>query len=117
MIKATIAAVSFIACCLGNPAGAATYTANDDVIVNRNRNRTYNVDKDVVKNIDRSRTVNRSSSFDYSEITNEAVQHAPIPALPGPAAPDSVPVLSLYTQYSEGAGHTHGAAISIPLSF
>ena len=117
MIKATIATLAFVTCCLGNPANAATYTANDDVIVNRNRNRTYNVDKNVVKNIDRSRTRNVQQSFDYSEITNEAVQHAPVPAIPGPAAPDSVSVLSLYTQYSEGAGHVHGASISIPLSF
>ena len=56
MIKQSIAALAFVTCCLGNPANAATYTANDDVIVNRNRNRTYNVDKDVVKNIDRSTT-------------------------------------------------------------
>ena len=109
-IKATIAAASFAICCLGNPSGAEASCVKRCDNSGNNRGNTY------TRNVDRSRTVNRSS-FDYSEITNEATQHAAIPALPATAAPDSVAVLSLYTQYSEGAGHTHGAAISIPLFF
>ena len=80
----------------------------------RGNTNSYNT---TTRNVDRSRTRNVDQSFDYSTITNEPVQHAPIPALPGPAAPDSVSVLSLYTQYTEGAGQTTGAAISIPLKF
>ena len=82
-----------------------------------NNQRTYNGRVTRTRNVDRSRTRNVSQSFDYSTITNEPVQHAPVPAIPGPAAPDSVAVLNLYTQYSEGAGHVHGASVSIPLSF
>ncbi len=45
---------------------------------------------------------------------NEVIQHAPIPQPVGPAAPDSVAVLTIYGQVDE-AGPVAGASISIPL--
>ena len=87
--------------------------------------RTRNVDKDVVKNVDRSTTnidrrrIDRSTTnnvdFDYTEITNEAVQHAPVPSAPGPVAPDSVAVFTIYGQVDQ-AGPVAGFSISMPLN-
>ena len=100
-------------------------TINGGITRNVDRSRTRNVDKDVTKNVDRSTTnidrrrIDRSttinSDFDYTEITNEAVQHAPVPSAPGPAAPDSVAVFTIYGQVDQ-AGPVAGFSLSMPLN-
>tara|TARA_B100001063_G_scaffold82436_1_gene76833 strand:- start:2492 stop:2788 length:297 start_codon:yes stop_codon:yes gene_type:complete len=95
---------------------ADTNFVGDDVINNQNANTTNNIKQVDRREVDIQRGSNNTTTNFYQPITREAIQHADIPALPAPAAPDSVPVLSLYTQYTEGAGITSGAAISIPLN-
>ena len=111
MIKAAIATAAFITCCLGNPADAAPNRN-----VNRNTNR--NVQRQTQRQTQRQ--VNRQSldAFNFQALTvnegDEATQHAPIPAPPTPASPDSIAVLSIYGQVDQ-AGPVAGFAVSIPL--
>ena len=71
------------------------------------------------RNVDRSRTrnVNKDvhNSFDYSEISNETLQHASVPSPVGPADADSVAVFTIYGQVDQ-VGPVAGFSISIPLA-
>ncbi|ABP87917.1 gp10 [Synechococcus phage Syn5] len=117
MIKATIAAVAFTVCCLGNPADASTKirAGNDSDNLNNSGVLVDGSNSGRIITNSNNRTRNVQQTFDYSEITNEATEHAPIPQPVGPAAPDSVAVLTIYGQVDQ-AGPVAGASISIPLN-
>lgn len=114
MFKALAATSCVLVCCLGNPANAQTFddVINNDVI-NDNSSTDYSGDNRF--NTNSYNTTTTGSHFDYSEISNETLQHASVPSPVGPAAPDSVAVFTVYGQVDQ-VGPVAGFSISIPLT-
>ena len=104
----------------GNNRGNTTTTTT----TNNTTNNAYDISNDqrqdqAQRQAQSQSNTQRQDSFNYQALTineaDEAIQHAPIPQPVGPAAPDSVAVLSIYYQIDQ-AGPVGGASISIPLN-